>query len=122
MIFFPSNLFGEQDVDYRHPMLAAPVPAPSCVSTENLLPPSALNVKSPAQRRWSQFKESHPNDFAQDMERKRMRDAQMQSMVADIQDVDLRLLSSSRQRSLTAPPADANVSIPKVRLCQVLSH
>ncbi|CAL1540988.1 unnamed protein product [Lymnaea stagnalis] len=107
-----SKLFGEEDVDYRHQVpksLLAPPPMP----VQNLLSPSPSALKSPAQRRWSQFKESHPDDFAQDMERKRLRDAQMQSMVTDVQDVDFRLLTSSRQRSLPLPPLDPSIPIPK---------
>lgn len=81
---------------------------------QNLLSPPASSLKSPAQRRWSQFKESHPDDFAQDIERKRLRDAQMQSIASEVQDVDLRMLPSSRQRSLQMPPVDLSTPIPKV--------
>lgn len=102
-------------MDYRHQMLATPMQIPAPVPSQNLFPPAASNLKSPAQRRWSQFKESHPNDFAQDMERKRLRDAHMQSMTtSDAHDVDLRPLTSSRQRSLPLPPLDPSVPIPKV--------
>ncbi|XP_059165622.1 uncharacterized protein LOC131948122 [Physella acuta] len=109
IFLFNSNLFGEEDVDLRIPK---PVLAPPPMPVQNLLSPPASSLKSPAQRRWSQFKESHPDDFAQDIERKRLRDAQMQSIASEVQDVDLRMLPS-RQRSLQMPPVDLSTPIPK---------
>lgn len=73
---------------------------PPPIVPDALLSPSPT-LKSPAARRWSQFKESHPEDFAHDMERKRLRSAQVQ----EIQDIDMRQqLVSARQRALPLPP------------------
>ncbi|KAH9496037.1 hypothetical protein Btru_014990 [Bulinus truncatus] len=108
-----SKLFGEEDVDYRHQMLPKSVLVPPPMPADSLLSPPASNLKSPAQRRWSQFKESHPDDFAQDIERKRLRDAQMQSIALENQDVDLRHMTPSRMRTLPLPLSDPSINIPK---------
>ena len=83
---------------------------------QSLMSPPVYTMKSPLQRRWSQFKESHPDDFAQDVERKRLRDAQMESFGSDAQDIDLRGPPTQKPRELKLPPLDPNVPIPKVSL------
>jgi hypothetical protein len=50
-------MFSGEDVDYRHQALAS--------ST------SPRVQQSPAQQRWSKFKESHPDDFAMERERRK---------------------------------------------------
>ncbi|KAK0064840.1 zinc finger CCCH domain-containing protein 13-like isoform X2 [Biomphalaria pfeifferi] len=106
-----SKLFGEEDVDYRHQLPPKNLLAPPPFPVDSLLSPTA-NLKSPAQRRWSQFKESHPDDFAQDIERKRLRDAQMQSIAMENQDVDLRQMQPN-QRPLPVAMIDSTMTIPK---------
>jgi hypothetical protein len=51
------NMFSGEDVDYRHQALAS--------ST------SPRVQQSPPQQRWSKFKESHPDDFALERERRK---------------------------------------------------
>ena len=90
--------------------LMIPPPMPNIALLSPVTPNSA-NLKSPAQQRWNQFKESHPTDFAQDMTRKRLRDSQMQS-IEPAEDVDMRPLV--RPSPPKPPLPQPNLPIPKV--------
>ena len=89
-------------------------PAIGGAHQQGLMSPPVYTMKSPLQRRWSQFKESHPDDFAQDVERKRLRDAQMESYGSDAQDIDLRAPPAQKFIERNLPPLDPNIPIPKV--------
>ena len=79
----------------------APPPMPSAA----LLSPQ---IKSNTQVGWSQFKEEHPDDFVQETERKRLRDAQMLNVV----DTDLRQQQPANQpRLLPLPHSNPQPSV-----------